>query len=75
MLTLSLFMFCNFAQAINTLLTAYEFAILAHGFYRCTDFHRLVAVDDATTRFVRCDFKGYLVAKHDFDVMDAHLSC
>lgn len=75
MLTLSLFMFGNFAQAINTLLTAYELAILAHGFYRCTDFHRLVAVDDATTSFVGSDFKSYLVAKHDFHVMDTHLSC
>ncbi len=75
MLTLSLFMLCNFAQAINTLLTAYELAILAHGFYRCTDFHRLVAVDDTTTSFVWSDFKGNLVAKHDFHVVDAHLSC
>lgn len=38
-LTLALFMLCNLADAIQTLLASYEFAVLAHWFYGCLYFH------------------------------------
>ena len=38
-LALALLMLGNLTNAIQTLLAPYEFAILAHGFYGCLDFH------------------------------------